>query len=305
MNVELDPEAPAPLYRQIAESLRYGISSGALVPGEQLPTLREAAAEWGVNLHTVRKAYAHLSESGLVRFRPPVGVFVADGDAVDESRDARTVATRYLRELRDRFGLSADAAVALVQDAAAAVATAPTRVIECSHTLSEDLAAQIAELCGVPALGTHLDDIESIPAGPVVATYFHYNEVRAALAERLSDLHFVAIEPSPEALGPVIEHAGEHGAGRVVLCEPDGEIAPAIAADLERMLARASLAVDPVSTDDPAALLTDATGPVLFSPASWERLDDTARNQARAFLLRYRLAPRDAELLSRVLGRPR
>ena len=64
MKLRLDRASPVPLYCQLAESLRWQISTGALAPGQRLPALRAAAAELGVNLHTVRAAYERAGAAG-------------------------------------------------------------------------------------------------------------------------------------------------------------------------------------------------------------------------------------------------
>jgi regulatory GntR family protein len=79
MAPSLDPASPVPLYHQLAEALRYRIATGALAPGTALPPLRAAARQWGVNLHTVRHAYAALASLGLVRTRAPHGTLVLGG----------------------------------------------------------------------------------------------------------------------------------------------------------------------------------------------------------------------------------
>src|SRR5215470_1291499 len=76
MQFHPDPASPVPLYHQIAEALRYRIATGALTPGTTLPALREAAARWNVNLHTVRQAYRQLEQAGLVSTVPPRGSVV-------------------------------------------------------------------------------------------------------------------------------------------------------------------------------------------------------------------------------------
>ena len=61
------------LYEQIAESIRVRIALGELAPGEQLPTVRELAQQWGCTTSTVSRAYALLASSaarGGVRVLP-------------------------------------------------------------------------------------------------------------------------------------------------------------------------------------------------------------------------------------------
>jgi GntR family transcriptional regulator len=46
----LDPKAGVPFYRQIIDQIKFGIASGSLTIGEQLPTVRALAVELKVNL---------------------------------------------------------------------------------------------------------------------------------------------------------------------------------------------------------------------------------------------------------------
>ena len=56
----LDYSSGIPIYRQIIDQIRFGIASGQLKLGEQLPTVRALAVELKVNLNTVSKAYKEL-----------------------------------------------------------------------------------------------------------------------------------------------------------------------------------------------------------------------------------------------------
>jgi len=66
------------LWRQIREDLKREILSGAIAPGEMLPTEQTLAARFGVNRHTVRRALASLSEDGLVATRQGHGTYVPE-----------------------------------------------------------------------------------------------------------------------------------------------------------------------------------------------------------------------------------
>lgn len=54
------------LYQEIAESLRRRIASGEFQPGDKLPPVREMAQRWDCTPGTVSRAYAQLSQEGLV-----------------------------------------------------------------------------------------------------------------------------------------------------------------------------------------------------------------------------------------------
>jgi molybdate-binding protein/DNA-binding transcriptional regulator YhcF (GntR family) len=66
-----------PLYQQIAESIRQQIMYGSLGPGDELPTIREMAEQWGCAPGTAQRAYNDLTRQGLVVSRPGAGTHVA------------------------------------------------------------------------------------------------------------------------------------------------------------------------------------------------------------------------------------
>ncbi|GAB4298865.1 MAG: FadR/GntR family transcriptional regulator [Myxococcota bacterium] len=63
---------------QIAEKLRKQILSGALKPGEKLPSERDLAVQFGTNRNTLREAIRFLEGLKLVTVRQGAGVTVAD-----------------------------------------------------------------------------------------------------------------------------------------------------------------------------------------------------------------------------------
>jgi DNA-binding GntR family transcriptional regulator len=68
---------PAP-YAQIAQRIRDEIHSGALQPGERVPSVRELSREYGVSRATADKALSALRSEGLVIAETGVGTKVAD-----------------------------------------------------------------------------------------------------------------------------------------------------------------------------------------------------------------------------------
>ena len=75
---KLDLKSGVPFHRQIVDQIRYGIASDRLMPGEQLPTVRELAVNLQVNPNTVRKAYSELEILGILDTQQGTGTFVSD-----------------------------------------------------------------------------------------------------------------------------------------------------------------------------------------------------------------------------------
>ncbi|HVN59254.1 MAG TPA: GntR family transcriptional regulator [Bacteroidales bacterium] len=76
INFVLDPKAGVPFYRQIIDQIKFGIASGNLKAGEQLPTVRALAVELKVNLNTVTKAYKELEIQNILETQQGTGTFI-------------------------------------------------------------------------------------------------------------------------------------------------------------------------------------------------------------------------------------
>jgi GntR family transcriptional regulator len=109
MRDRIDHQSAVPLYHQVAEAVRYRIATGELAPGRRLPSLRQAADLWGVNLHTVRRAYAELAEHGILASRSRSGTVVLNGGAAraQEANGLDAFLHGVLRQGAERWGLSA------------------------------------------------------------------------------------------------------------------------------------------------------------------------------------------------------
>jgi GntR family transcriptional regulator len=72
----LDPKAGVPFYRQIIDQIKFGIATGKLKVGEQLPTVRSLAVDLKVNLNTVAKAYKELEIQNVLETQQGTGTFI-------------------------------------------------------------------------------------------------------------------------------------------------------------------------------------------------------------------------------------
>ena len=79
MLITLDLETDIPIYLQIKMQIIEGIATGKLTPGESLPSVRQFAADLGINLHTVNKAYNFLKQDGFIVVHRQKGVVVNPG----------------------------------------------------------------------------------------------------------------------------------------------------------------------------------------------------------------------------------
>ena len=78
METLIQRDSSTPLYAQIAEALRLQIQSEKLKAGENFPSERELAEQYGVSRMTVRQAVQRLRKEGLIYYERGVGTFVTD-----------------------------------------------------------------------------------------------------------------------------------------------------------------------------------------------------------------------------------
>lgn len=78
--LEIDPNSDIPIYRQIRNGIVMMIAQDIFHPGDQLPTVRELAADIGLNPMTVAKAYRLLEEDGYIVTKGRQGCYIRQYD---------------------------------------------------------------------------------------------------------------------------------------------------------------------------------------------------------------------------------
>lgn len=74
--MEWDINSQRPVYIQLIEQLQAGIVSGFYKAGDRLPSVRDLAAEAGVNPNTMQKALSELERSNLIYTNRTSGRFI-------------------------------------------------------------------------------------------------------------------------------------------------------------------------------------------------------------------------------------
>lgn len=77
MKLYIELESKVPIYIQVEEQIRSLIAAGQLRPGDQLPTIRELAADLRVNYNTIARIYLDLDRDGVITTQRGRGTFVA------------------------------------------------------------------------------------------------------------------------------------------------------------------------------------------------------------------------------------
>lgn len=97
-------DSDRPIYAQILERIQMQIVSGVYQPGTKIPSVRELAADAGVNPNTMQKALVELERSGLViTLRTSGRVVTEDLNMIKEIRNqlAGEEAREFLKRMKE------------------------------------------------------------------------------------------------------------------------------------------------------------------------------------------------------------
>ncbi|WP_284764172.1 GntR family transcriptional regulator [Arthrobacter sp. efr-133-R2A-63] len=76
MILNVDLASDVPIYQQLRDQIVEAIADGVLAEGSSLPATRALAADFGINFHTVNKAYDLLRQQGLIQLNRKTGAVV-------------------------------------------------------------------------------------------------------------------------------------------------------------------------------------------------------------------------------------
>jgi len=125
MDIEINAEAPEPVYEQIVRQIQEGVSSGTLAAGTPLPPVRQLANDLVLNRNTVARAYKLLEDQGVIQTAGRKGTFVRLGAADEVTRVKTGQAERSVRRMIESLvsdGLSTDQISTIFQSALALAA---------------------------------------------------------------------------------------------------------------------------------------------------------------------------------------
>ena len=121
MRFQLNYKSGKPVYLQLVDQVKSAAASGAVQPGEPLPSIRPLAEALRVNRNTVAKAYTELENQRVIETIAGKGCFVREtsspfkkdvrikllaqeiDDAVVQAHHLQISRTEFLRVAEDRF----------------------------------------------------------------------------------------------------------------------------------------------------------------------------------------------------------
>lgn len=102
MFIRIETSSGMPITRQIADQIRSHSASGALAPGDRLPSVRQLAKELAVNQNTILRVYERLTAEGLLQRRHGDGTYVADSLPRGRAKAQRELLVQELDRLANR-----------------------------------------------------------------------------------------------------------------------------------------------------------------------------------------------------------
>ncbi|MFE4659308.1 aminotransferase class I/II-fold pyridoxal phosphate-dependent enzyme [Streptomyces hydrogenans] len=306
---------------EIAASVERGVGSGALEPGQNLPPMRELAAELGVNPNTVAAAYRTLRERGVIETDGRRGSRVRPRPATTARGSLRVEAPPGVRDIS---GGNPDPALLPPLDGALAEAAR-------RYAVRPGLYGEAPVDPDFARLARAAFDADGVPDGPVGVGSGSLDAIERVLAAHLRPGDAVAVEdpgwgslldlvpalglrPVPVAVdddGPVaaeVERAIRHEGVRAVIVtdraqNPTGAcVGPARAAQLRRVLADHP-GVLLIEDDHGHGIVARRLRPLAGVTDRWALV----RSVAKAYGPDLRIAAftGDPETVDRVLGRQR
>ncbi|GAB3126615.1 GntR family transcriptional regulator [Glaciibacter psychrotolerans] len=112
MNVTIDAHSTIPPFEQLRVQVIELISTGDLVAGTRLPTVRRLAADLALATNTVARAFKELEAAGFIETRGRAGSFVRPQDFPE--RAALEAAEAYAERIHE-LGVTREAALGYVE----------------------------------------------------------------------------------------------------------------------------------------------------------------------------------------------
>ncbi|HEY3870557.1 MAG TPA: GntR family transcriptional regulator [Actinocrinis sp.] len=108
-SLSVDPRSAVPPFEQIRSQIAALVEAGTLRAGDRLPPVRHLAADLGIAVGTVNRAYRELEAEGLVLTRRRTGTHVAEAaEPASEEERTRSLAKAAAAYVRAARNLGAD-----------------------------------------------------------------------------------------------------------------------------------------------------------------------------------------------------
>jgi GntR family transcriptional regulator len=116
--IRIEPSSSVPIYRQIADQIRYQIAAGILKEGDKVPSVRELASQVAVNQNTILKVYNELCRENVLKIVRGEGTYVSSSEQNIPMSERKEMIAGPLREaavLAIQLGIPVEEILKLMQ----------------------------------------------------------------------------------------------------------------------------------------------------------------------------------------------
>ena len=206
MNIKVDENLDVPIYRQVASSITGAIKRGELEYGQQLPTVRQLAADLNIAKGTIKRAYDDLEATGVISKARGKGTFVVWQEETIQSRKDRAMNAidqtldlmEGLRFSPTEISIFLDLKMRERMQRAVLVSIA---AVECCPETQAMLARSLYDLSGAEVFRKDLYEAMSYPEGLAesvdlaVTSVTHYEQVASLIGEDAAFAVFMDLTP--------------------------------------------------------------------------------------------------------------
>lgn len=212
---KINHDLDVPIYQQLVDGIRAAIKTGALTPGQQLPTVQEVTEKLGIARGTIKRAYDELERDSLVEKVQGRGTFVRYQPANSGSRKERAMAAidGMFKQLED-MGLSpAEINIFLnlkLRQWAEQETHVKVALVECNPENLSQVSEQLRHINGVDLYAYLLENVKQYPYqlsedfDLVVTTSAHGEYVESILPVK-RQLARIALRPSARYLSHIFK----------------------------------------------------------------------------------------------------
>jgi len=95
----IDPDNGLAIYDQIMRQVKFAVASGALQPGQRVPSLQELSVTLALNPNTVARAYRELQSQGILEMVRGIGLEISSKAVKRCQQDREALIRERLRSV--------------------------------------------------------------------------------------------------------------------------------------------------------------------------------------------------------------
>ena len=116
--INLDYQGRNPIYEQIVSTIERYVALGVLKPNEQMPSIRELAANLGINPNTVKKAYDILEHKKVITTISTKGTFISNhtNEVLESKKQEELEKLKIQVELLKNLGITEKEIIATIKN---------------------------------------------------------------------------------------------------------------------------------------------------------------------------------------------